>query len=422
MIVGGAEHEMYKKCYDANKNSITPGSNYVFRLDKAGKIAFVGFNTSSSEEAMLFGYLVNAAAANGLEGEIMCKLYTTANEMQIISFVSKPKIDGEKVEKENIVSTLTAASGNGVINQLIRYRTDEKGLICEVDTALKKDSEADNTLDKTYEKLSSVVWCRNYNKFDRLGLFSGGASFTVPTAENFATAEDDRFSYRTSGTWDNGDTFDGVSLYTVNPDNLGDSIAVIYSAGGVGEKNEYPYLFDSVSQAVDKDGIEMRVAHLYGEAKEDYYIAPEYSDQWNALGLSQGDVIQISTNAKGYINNVRIVLDYSVNNMPSGMVGENSYPFQDKDLSAGYVLRTQGNIIEWGYGTDLSKPFERLNVPNNRKIAVYDSNLRKDKVYIGTVSDILSAENVGENPSGIIVYGATGNLRRIIVHKNGWKK
>ncbi len=422
VTVGGTEHEMYKKCYDANKNSLTPGSSYVFRLDKAGKIAFVGFDTSAATGSMQFGYLVNAAPSNGLEGEIMCKIYTTANEMQIINFVSKPKIDGKKVEKEKVIAALTAGSGNGVVNQLIRYRTDEKGLVCEVDTALKNNSEADNTLEKTFEDLTGVVWGGNYRKFDRLGIFSGGASFTVPIQDNILTADEGEFAYKASGTWSNGQNFDGASLYTVNPNNVSDSIAVIYSSSGAGTENDFPLLFDCVTQVVDKYGTEMKAAHLFGETEEVFYIAPEYYSQWSALGISRGDVIKISTNSKGYISGVSVILDYSENKLPSGMVDEVSYPFQQKDISAGYVLRTQGNIVEWSYGTDMTKPFERLVVPSDRKIAVYDSTLRKSQVYCGSVSDILSAENVGGSASSIIVYGNSGNLRRIIVHKNGWKK
>ena len=420
--VNGIEYKMYNSCYETNKNSLKTGSSYVFKLDQFGKIAFLDFD-SSTTDSMQFGYLVKAAASKGIKAAIECKIYTTENKMKVLSIDSKPRIDGEKVEQDRIITTLTSASESGVINQLIRYRLNDEGVICEIDTAKKNANEADNTLVKTFDKSTGgVTWGGNYGKFNRLGVFSGGASFTVPVQDSIATADDSDFSYKVSGTWSNGHSFDGVSLYSANSDNLSGNIAVIYSASGAGTEVNYPFLFDRITYGHDKDGFGMNIAHLFGDTEEEIFIAPEYEEQWNALGISRGDVIKITTNINGYINGTEIILDYSKDNLPSGMVQNGSYPFQAKDLSAGYVLRTKGNVVEWGYGTDLSQPFERLNVPSNQKIAVYDSTFRSGEVYIGTVNDILSAENVGDSPSGIMVYGETGNLRRIIVHKNGWKK
>lgn len=421
LTIGGTAYPVYNEMLTAKKAMLSIGGSYSYKTDRYGKIAFAEAGSGAAHQ---FGYLWKAKTNLGLAGNASVMLFGQDGVMRELETKDEVRLDGEEIDAAALVDALQVANG-GRLHQLVIYTTNSDGILTEIDTATRGAKESEYSLTCIFND-TTVAYANNYGKFDRAGIFSGNnLRFVLPNpalfTENQVTEDD--FIVATSGYAANiGAYYPEVRLYVTDPDAIAGEVAAIYMDGT--PLDDWPMLVDRVTQSVNKNGDQMKTLYVNGGDTTKFYIAPEYVATWDSLGIEQGDIILIkSGNARGEITNVEILLDYDKDIVPRKMSPVGEYPYLEADFSSGYVLRKDGNVVEWCHGNQLTLLQERHNIPSNAQICVFDDSLKENKVYQGTTADILDAKSVGAaNASAIIMYGEQGNLRRVILHKRGWKK
>lgn len=414
VTVNGEQYYVYG--YLTEDKKFSPGNSYTFYCDKDGKIAFVGNGNASG---MTYGFLHKAIVTEGLDTALSIRIFTENDGVMELSDNGKLLLDGEKTEPADALAHLEKYG----VSQLVLFRADADGKLAEIDTRYRGEKESEYTLTCSFEDLAEAIFFTNsgYSKFDRLGTFdTKNLRFIVPNLSILNEAEDKDFIAARSGYFSNNSKFSAVRLYTTNPDNMYDTIALAYSTGASVEHR--PMIIDSVTKGLTESGEVLGLVKGIEDGYVNYFISSNYQKEWDALKLGQGDVVIVDTNAYGEIVGCTIKMHYSAGAaQPNGMLSLDASPSQARDLTAGYVLKKVGNDVEWSFGADVATPFERLKIGNDVQIAVFDSAQRVNKVYIGSVNDILDAESVGiENASSIILYAEYNRIGNIILHKRGW--
>lgn len=422
-VIDGEEKDIYPTAFKAIKNNIQVGTDYQFSPDRYGSIAFVKSNDKKSVDV---GYLVEVKKIGELEDEfkLQYKIFTLEGKMvKLQSDPEKTYVDEiRRKTGEEVIEALTEAGG-GSADQLISYKLNSDGLVVKIDTQKKTEAETEASMSKIYESTGRVTYNGNNKKFDRSGVYTGGTMFLLPSKESITEAADDEFSL--NPPLGNGTVFDGGgAVYSTNQNDLSKTIAVMYRKGA--SVSAHPYLVSDKARTVydEKSGDVLKTISLFGPTETEYSISPNYVEEFESLNLKAGDVIQIATNAQEQISGVTVMLNYGEQDVPDGMVAKESYAFNQDDLSGGKALRRSGTIYEWSYKNE-ETAYERYNLADSYQVAVFDPSLPSGfNVYTGTMAaDVLTADYVGmDNASSILVFSQTGNLRRIIVHKNGWKK
>ncbi len=201
LLIDGVEY-----VYAKNENEITEraeialGNKYTFYLDVNNKIAGMGPATTSD----MYGFLVKAAYATGMETMPEVRLYTTDNVFATYKFADNAKINGKSnfASQDDIIReffnvgggvTVDLSRSKGIIGKAVVYRLNSKGEISKMITA--KDN-TNITLDEYY-KLSTVenqmikfpltsnpMYIRNPLIFDgKFKISSGTKVFVIPTIE-----------------------------------------------------------------------------------------------------------------------------------------------------------------------------------------------------------------------------------------------
>lgn len=90
------------------------------------------YKASSSQ--YVTGYLINAAKSGGMDEKLELKVFAETNKIMGFYGKDKVKIDGLRGQNADAVIDILRKGTSEVRPQLIRYKTDEEGLISEIDT------------------------------------------------------------------------------------------------------------------------------------------------------------------------------------------------------------------------------------------------------------------------------------------------
>lgn len=414
VTVGESIYPVYEYLMDSDKFSL--GNSYTYFLDRYGKIAFAG---SGAVSDMKYGFLHKVIITDGMDNRLAVRIFTESDGMIEAESGEKFFVDGEKYTPADAIGHLEEYG----VSQLVLFRCDNEGRLSEIDTRFRGEKESEYTLSCCFEDLAEAIYFTGsgYNKFDRLGTFdTNNLRFIVPSMSIIDNAVEKDFIAARSGYFSNNSKFSAVRLYTTNPDNMYDTVALAYSTGGSVEHR--PMLIDKVTQGVTEEGEVLGVVKGIENDYVSYFISSNYQKEWDELNLGQGDVVILDTNAYGEVVGATVRLHYTAGeSQPNGMLSLDASPSQVRDLTGGYVLKKAGNDIEWSHGADVSTRFERLRIANDVKIAVFDSSLRNNQVYVGSINDVLDVESVGvEHASAIMLYAEYNKIGNIILHKRGW--
>lgn len=425
VMIDGIEHLAYQESYENGKAVFAPGNSVDFLTDRYGRLAFT--NTSLAGNSV-FGYLINATTVDeNLLKKAKLKLLNAEGEIVTLDCAERVTVDGARVDCENVVPLLLRA-GSGSINQVICYEQNIQGHITAIDTQYQNERyESDFTLKKVYVD-DGGIWVAANSRFNRAGTHTiGNIRFVVPAKDEIADAEDYQFYVETSNMAQ-GTRHDALELYSVNPNDFFDTVAVIYQGGKKQlDTRATMFLVKDIIQRLSNDGEVLDcVQGLSNEAVE-YCVDPNYEETWTGLGIGCGDVIRVATNSKGYIVNVDIIYQHTAGDKTPRKSNIVSGVESLEDYSMGRALKKQNNTVAWdrfeAWGTGTPEYFDIYRMRADIPINVYDEKARDKKVYVGTINDILDAETVGYDlASDIIFQTSQGNPKCLIVFKYGWNR
>ena len=127
VLVDGEKIKISRSCTE----KYSMGDYGVFYLTSGGRIA--GFE-SAEKDYYTYGWLMNAGRQkDSLDSKYRIKLYSAKDEFVTCEFADKVKVNGSRVKAEEAYSTLT--SEGKVVPQLLRFRLNADGALCEFETA-----------------------------------------------------------------------------------------------------------------------------------------------------------------------------------------------------------------------------------------------------------------------------------------------
>lgn len=426
-IDGGNEINVEKACFDRKKNDIKQSSNIAVIYDIFGYICYIG----KTEDTIKSGYLAALAAEDsGFDKKVMLKIYTEDGKLEVFNTSSKVKIDGVSYDEDDAAAIYTAlgieniksdADLNGSIKmkrQLILYKVNSDNKITYIDTAKCNGpyENKDDTLSKLKQYSESgryyyggvhfglkIVWDEKATKI-----------FSVPNenamgrpidAKGNEVADEEKL-------YNLGAAFKAWTAYTIDVYHFDDSqiyASAIVVKEAAAAPDKYPCLAIEKAEGINEDGENVTLVRaLYEGAVTEFTV----SDDVDISNLDEGDIFIVTKNTKNYITDVTILYDRSENKFINKTPKDDVLNYDSTaDIDDGYgggLLNvdyglTKGRIQKIrGYYTmsifenaPESEEFSRVDYLEGSKIYVVDSQKRENRVYRGSMADIVSAENDG---------------------------
>lgn len=428
----------YSAYANNSEKKLKVGEDVTFVLGLNEEIIGLSFDKADN---MKCGYLINAIIESGMDEKIAFKIFTQDGKMSLYHSAKKIIVDGNSLTKaDKILDTIR--TDDNAYHQAIRYKLDDNENIKEIDTVKRGEKESDYSLTHTNKGEPKLY----YSWIGLLGLKNIVSSsktivMQIPEKKNILSADDDEFLVSSKSAFKDREA-STVDIYKFNPDELTSDFVIVYKAftPNIGYSNGI-MLVDEVSQAVNSDGnVVDCISGLHnGEYKNIYvsddYNPSEYEDSIDASKIDSGDVIAFASNVSGEAIRIRMIFDYSIaeNNEPNSLFFENNAinpnysktrddyysDFTDRyRISYGYVNRISGNVLTWSYN-ELGKDDEIYDVTfadNFAKIMVYDKNKKTEKVFSGTIKDVISYENSYNSYSKIVTMAQNGQVYAIVFY------
>lgn len=417
--------EINGEIYEASDGFVgTPefavGLTADFYFDTQGKIAH--YVTENIVEGARYAYIYGIGKRKeAFEDKYMVKLFDENGQHSICEFAKKVQFDGNRVSAEQAYRNLTDLVTGIFSRQLVIFDTNESGEISYIDSAAADQAsrEADGTLWQV-EEIGSYKYNRNLMGFSPQYPLRGNRTkvFVVPD-EKVASPTEKHFAVRTFVTGDSfqpGRTYN-VGFYKKTTTNPYMDV-VLYSLADIPEYTQMKKLLiaDTVYEVYDKANGETYVnmdCYVAGY-KENINFAEVVSviradnktelvfarDISNYIG--QGDIMHYTENAVGEIARISILYDYDENKTSWGDEYSNYKHPNEMYKVDGLILADVDSVYRNPSSATASAmitvskdgvPKEYISVlPAQFQAIVYDSSLRDNKFYMGTLDDLVSLE------------------------------
>ncbi|MBE7062867.1 MAG: S-layer homology domain-containing protein [Ruminococcaceae bacterium] len=440
-----------------NINELSVGQDAAFYLDFTGAIASVDNNYAANR---IYGWMKSAATTNGLNGKPQLKLFTEAGEWKVFDLAEIVRFNGQGRKRESLLDgasaevniwgegvapSLVKADGT-VVPQLIAYKTNDAGVITEIETAYNKtnprlkdeekigddfsmDWYIDSSLrtalfDGTMDGLNTGNGTQKVGNVFLGRVFAAGATKMFVIPNDTESEKDYKISETRTITLEGYREMDCVSFYDVDEDyNLG--VLVVRNdlttapTGGI-----VSYPDDEVASAL-VTGISI-VLTEDGEARK-------------AIKLLTGDAQEITA----YVDEDGLKCLYTTANAdiaqdPYWYIEQNGEKVYGKDVTLSTLKRTdkknapkmymdienlqQGDVVQYQMNSanvlTMLRVSYRANYPGG---IAFSALLSGTQGYLGA----LSADNYyvggGLNASGIVTKASESNLMvKVNLIKSGW--
>ncbi len=160
--------------------TISLGTSGAFYLDFLGNIVAVD---ESYESSTTYGWLAGAANTKGLGGKPQLKIFTQDGEMKVFDVAEYVTFNGSSMKNTALLQpgaafsaqwstdvrpSLIDADGQ-VISQLLKYDTNEEGLVASIETAANTSDPNRPDSEKIENQVFSMDWFYNDAKGDSAG-------------------------------------------------------------------------------------------------------------------------------------------------------------------------------------------------------------------------------------------------------------
>lgn len=315
-------------------------------FDNMGQLTYFEI---SSEGGLRYGYLVKAAASEGLTRTTEVKILDADGKFNIYAAEKRFVLDGSRVDSGSTTYTVNEENDVDLTKrQLVRYRAEE-GILKELDTKIVRSGSenTDTSLDEVLTFDTSIDG--NSRRSVRSGSINRQYAFTsdcimfIDEADTDDTSPSENlFSVQNASVLGNSDYY--IGGYDSNSDNE-ISCVVRYdgygstdggSTTGLSYWSHYCYIIEKIRNTIDKDGNEGWTLTLAGENKQETYFVSADNlklyitkgiDDWGGESnkvyrqeaadfnklIHEGDLIRFKTNTAGNINYIEKMFDFESN-------------------------------------------------------------------------------------------------------------
>lgn len=402
------------------------GASYEFYLNKNGEIAYFTEGTAKSE----VGFLIDAATkTEAFSEKLLFKMMTSDGSLITITAKDKMYLNGENKTNTQILESLDETGLSGYA-QLVCYDLNTEGEIRSLYTATGDEGnnhiQLDSGFSVKYHKLATRTLGNN------VALKSDATIFKVPELSGLSTANEKEFEVLSA--MENNTSYYSAA-YSLGGESFLSDVIVISSNDVISDFNgqEHVWMFDSTYNYIDDEELERTKIVLAGVKTDGGYMKLEefsipvdfaVTDENRQLGdvswneLTQGDLIRIKHNSKDELLRIRMVFDHD---KEGAKVSDCSYKAEYAEslgrCVAGYANSKEDLLVALGINSP--KNIDEIAYMVEGVIAVYDDKLQKDNIYVGTIDDILTYEEVGDNASVVVPVTWYKWSYMIFVYKNG---
>ena len=287
---------------------------------------------------------------------------------------------------------------------LVLYSLNEAGKITEIKTNAGESGvnsfRKNNAYGTYYYRYTGMVGSKMF-------LNNSTKIFFVPSDESILEADEDEFRV---GKTDLLTADIGYSLETYATDDV-DGYEEYVVVKGVDwnsqSSNGTPLLVDSISVALNSEG-EMAYKLIGYQGAGKLTVTTKDMNIKGISDITTGDLISFTRNVAGDVISIKRLYDYDGVNSTS-----NTNTWSSRRVVVGYVHEKAEGLLGIGYnsGEDLDEKFTASTY------VIYDSELRKNAAYAGTVNDILSYKDAGNACSKICAYVNHGSAQIVIIYK-----
>lgn len=406
------------------------GRNGKFYLNAFGKICGSTDYELSDNKIQAYMYALKDDK-NKMSDNISVKLFDINGNFHILPFAKKINMDGKTEDEYSAKAKLTDDSGK-LIRQMVIFGTNSSGKINYIDTAAENsDAREDNyTLycmaeksNYTYSDTQHMFWpLYPLQELSTVVMMIPKTSVESPDEENFAVAV-----YKKDSMFVAGGSYN-VSMYKTD-DETPFVDTVLYEMDEIPAFHYFPsvMVIDEVVntlEPISRDSIcgisgyymtrnstkrvPEKIDFYTGDSVMISYDGKTYntvsSEQLSSI-LNEGDIIQYQCNTAGKIVRILVIYDYSEDKCYWGDSYQNcdvNVRKNDKytmaDVEKLYVNDSVSNAqIMITLGKNGVECEEISMYPSYFKAIVFDNRRRNDKIYQGTLDDIVSRENTGSS-------------------------
>lgn len=370
-------------------NEINLNDEGTFYLDVDGKIAAVDASATLSSN---YAYLANAGLKTGFDKNLELKLFTKEGETKILTSGEKIKFNGTSGMTPSAVLNSISDSNGDVVSQLVTFETNSNGVLTQLNTA--EDKTESGEIDKdTFTKniAGSFTYVEAAKKLGAYNVDENTVVFDIPEGET----DTDKFSLETIELFEDETSYD-VEIFDLGEDMTAKAI-IVKNSNGAANLEAPLAIIESVTTTVNEDGDTVEKVYVYENGEKTSYLTEEEDVLTDEEGvkLTKGDVVQIKTNAKGEIENVRVLFRAANKDVEAKTV-------IDDDLYTVYgkVVKKFTNSINVTVNDGAAENFSL----NGVTVYEYDSSKSKNAIKLAEAGDIAQFDEVAPQRVFIKVY------------------
>lgn len=397
--------EEYKKAANLTED-LKLDDEGTFYLDVEGKIAAVDTHSARSSN---YAYLANATLKTGIDNNLEVKLFTKEGESKVVQSGDKLKVNGKNNQTPEQAIDAFKVDGD-VKAQLITYEVNSKGELTQLNSAKATNGKVDK------DNFSmNVEGSMQYKSASKKLVGENGANvnvndktivFNVPAGK---TSTDD-YSIETISLFENDNSYD-VQVFDMGED-LTAKVVLVTSSTGTANAETSIAVVDKVTTVNNEDGIVVDKLYAYQDGKEVSFLASEEGvlvkaeTTRDAKKLARGDVIQIKLNAKGEIDNFRLLFDSD--NMEEEF---RSTPAEDLEVVYGRVEKKFAGSINVAVNDEAVQNYNISGVT----VYQFDSKKNDKAITVAEPGDIAKYDEA--DPSRVLIRIYKDEVKEIVIVK-----
>lgn len=422
--IDNREYKAYASLLTELKNNV--GSTISVFLD-CNEFAAVKDDSTSLQNGV-YGYILAVDPGKGINKDVKLYVFTENNSRQIYSIPKYVKIDGEKVEKADVIKTLEdAALAVGLpdgASQLIRFKVNDDDQISYIDTSYVGAKEDKSTL-----SFSKTVTERT--RYRNTGIFQGEFAispdvkvFIVPKSTDLRRTDDpfyedlfnvsNRYFFVTDQFYPQTGVHSRLEAYNFTDANASDMIVLYAEDGGDTSTSVSNYkgnvmVVENIGHAITPEGSETFYIKGLTKAGKVRYLLTESLNKGNknwTEELAAGDVISYSLlNSK--ISGIKVLLYYKSD---ASYFSTESY-FAVDSTYYGEITANDGSFIKLQCANDGSQEL----VFSLSDVICYDTT--EKRAYMSNQRELFDKINYGTASRKAFVYCNYGSTTFIVVYK-----
>ena len=428
LTIDGVEYEL-SNAFIGNRNNIRLGEFCNFRTDAEGRIVAI---QRADGETIALGYIYAMGYSDrAFEDVLQVKIFTENGDHIIFECADKINVNGTRLAATGAETALKNIETGTLKRQIIFYGLNKDGKINYIDTAAEKksDCESDGTLWIDFAKqeatyINNVFFPSNYES----GKYKSTAAsayhtvvFSVPDENSDGRSEDmfSVFSFSRDAYFNQVDTY-MLEAYKFKTDT---AFADVIVHSGAENRVLGPYtdsiLVENIVTVRDEEEGSMKAIDGWQSGNR---IREYISNNVDISDVSDGDIISVRKNGKGIVDYVLKEFDYSdmsftiENSAATNAIG-NARNQQFGPVLERYCGSSSVNSYILIGNKDTYTEQCGVGIGGTEKILIFDDSRRKDKVYFGTLDEILDYDTVGTDCSFVFLHRRWYDVKNIIFYK-----